>query len=33
MHWFKQYEDPAPPKTFMEKFLAGRDDPKQVASF
>lgn len=33
MHWFKQYTDPPKPVTFMEKFLAGRDDPKQVASF
>ena len=33
MHWFKRYEDPAPPQTFLDKFFAGRDDPKQVASF
>jgi NADH dehydrogenase (ubiquinone) 1 alpha subcomplex subunit 6 len=33
LHWFKSYEDPAPPQTFLEKFYAGRDDPKQVASF
>ncbi|ORY25856.1 hypothetical protein BCR39DRAFT_543045 [Naematelia encephala] len=31
--WFKKYEDPAPPETFLEKFYAGKDDPKQVASF
>ncbi|RSH94542.1 hypothetical protein EHS25_004346 [Saitozyma podzolica] len=33
MHWFKQYEDPQPPQTFLDKFYAGRDDPKQVSSF
>ncbi|RSH84422.1 uncharacterized protein EHS24_005943 [Apiotrichum porosum] len=33
MHWFKPLDDPAPPATFMEKFYAGRDDPKTVASF
>jgi NADH dehydrogenase (ubiquinone) 1 alpha subcomplex subunit 6 len=33
LHWFKKYEDPAPPKTFLDKFLAGRDEPNQVASF
>jgi NADH dehydrogenase (ubiquinone) 1 alpha subcomplex subunit 6 len=33
MHWFKRYDDPAPPHTFLDKFYAGRDDPKQVSSF
>ncbi|KAL7419702.1 ndufa6 NADH-ubiquinone oxidoreductase subunit [Cryptotrichosporon argae] len=33
MHWFKRYDDPPPPQTFLDKFYAGRDDPKQVASF
>ena len=33
LHWFKSYEDPPAPQTFLEKFYAGRDDPKQVASF
>jgi hypothetical protein len=31
MHWFKQYDDPQPPQTFLDKFYAGRDDPKQVS--
>lgn len=33
MHWFKKFEDPPAPQTFLDKFYAGRDDPKQVASF
>ncbi|WWC87765.1 uncharacterized protein L201_002657 [Kwoniella dendrophila CBS 6074] len=33
MQWFKRYDDPAPPKTFLEKFYASRDDPNQVSSF
>ncbi|WVR03936.1 hypothetical protein IAU60_000935 [Kwoniella sp. DSM 27419] len=33
MNWFKRYDDPAPPKTFLDKFYAGRDDPAQVSSF
>lgn len=33
LHWFKSYEDPPAPQTFLEKFYAGRDDPKQVGSF
>ncbi|KAL1409549.1 ndufa6 NADH-ubiquinone oxidoreductase subunit [Vanrija albida] len=33
LHWFKQYEDPAKPVSFLDKFYSGRDDPKQVASF
>ncbi|CAK9787143.1 NADH dehydrogenase, alpha subcomplex, subunit 6 [Cutaneotrichosporon oleaginosum] len=33
MHWFRPLEQPAKPETFMDKFLAGRDDPKQVGSF
>ncbi|EIW68868.1 hypothetical protein TREMEDRAFT_68834 [Tremella mesenterica DSM 1558] len=33
MHWFKTYSDPPAPQTFLDKFYAGRDDPKQIASF
>ncbi|WVW80026.1 hypothetical protein I302_101999 [Kwoniella bestiolae CBS 10118] len=33
MQWFKRFDDPAPPKTFLEKFYASRDDPAQVSSF
>ncbi|WWC60160.1 uncharacterized protein I303_102724 [Kwoniella dejecticola CBS 10117] len=33
MQWFKRFDDPAPPKTFLEKFYASRDDPSQVSSF
>ncbi|TXT04245.1 hypothetical protein VHUM_04243 [Vanrija humicola] len=33
LHWFKSYEDPAPPVSFLDKFYSGRDDPKQVNSF
>jgi NADH dehydrogenase (ubiquinone) 1 alpha subcomplex subunit 6 len=33
LHWFKQYDDPPPPQTFLDKFYAGRDDPKQIAAF
>ncbi|WRT65589.1 uncharacterized protein IL334_002534 [Kwoniella shivajii] len=32
MQWFKRYDDAAPPKTFLEKFYASRDDPAQVAA-
>ncbi|EJT46977.1 hypothetical protein A1Q1_04220 [Trichosporon asahii var. asahii CBS 2479] len=33
MHWFRKYEEPAKPVAFLDKFYAGRDDPKQVNSF
>lgn len=33
MHWFRRYEQPAKPVAFLDKFYAGRDDPKQVNSF
>ncbi|KAK4686888.1 NADH dehydrogenase (ubiquinone) 1 alpha subcomplex subunit 6, partial [Tremellales sp. Uapishka_1] len=33
MQWFKQYDDPPQPVTFLDKFYAGRDEPKQVGSF
>ncbi|WWC68748.1 uncharacterized protein I206_102682 [Kwoniella pini CBS 10737] len=33
MQWFKRFDDPTPPKTFLEKFYASRDDPSQVSSF
>ncbi|KAG7527260.1 hypothetical protein FFLO_07112 [Filobasidium floriforme] len=28
MSWFRKHEVRAPPTTFMDKFLAGRDDPQ-----
>ncbi|OWZ57929.1 NADH dehydrogenase (ubiquinone) 1 alpha subcomplex 6 [Cryptococcus neoformans] len=30
MHWFKKYDNPPQPKTFLEKFYAGRDEPSQL---
>ncbi|TYJ57745.1 hypothetical protein B9479_001599 [Cryptococcus floricola] len=30
MQWFKSIEDPPKPKTFLDKFYAGRDDPSQL---
>nr|ODN87308.1 NADH dehydrogenase (ubiquinone) 1 alpha subcomplex 6 [Cryptococcus depauperatus CBS 7841] len=30
MQWFKDFDNPPQPKTFLEKFYASRDDPKQL---
>ncbi|WWD16632.1 hypothetical protein CI109_101062 [Kwoniella shandongensis] len=32
MQWFKRFDDPAPPKTFLDKFYASRDEPNQLPS-
>ncbi|GHJ83818.1 hypothetical protein NliqN6_0220 [Naganishia liquefaciens] len=30
MNWFKKYDDPPAPQTFLDKFYAGRDEPKAL---
>jgi NADH dehydrogenase (ubiquinone) 1 alpha subcomplex subunit 6 len=32
MHWFKPYDEPQPPQTFLDKFYSGRDDPAQITA-
>ncbi|WVQ78757.1 hypothetical protein IAT38_000848 [Cryptococcus sp. DSM 104549] len=30
MQWFKEFDDPVKPQTFLDKFYASRDDPSQL---